>query len=370
MARLVVIDDDPLMCQTLADLLGEVGHEVETALDGETGLRLMRERRPDLVVCDVAMADMNGYDVLRSMRKDPSTSTLPLIFLTGFAGDEDRRRGMNLGADDYLTKPIRRDELVQAIAARLARRDQVHQELRRRMDELRASIARSMPQEFLTPLTAVLGLSEFLVNEGASLPSEMVAESARGILDGGRRLHALILKFILYAELEATLRDPKLRAAGKERLTLDAERYVTQAARGVARERGRDDDLRLEAAATSLCIGSEHLEGLVRELIENACAFSKTGSPISLTLANADEKSCLIEARDEGKGMSAEEVARLGAFVQFGRPEQQQPGTGLGFAIVERLVELYDARLDVRSVVGEGTRVRVWLRRAHASRDS
>ncbi len=119
--RVVVIEDEPEMRRNIVRLLRLEGYDPAEASTGEAGLSLVRERRPDLVICDVMMPGIDGHEVLRAVRADPQLKSVPLIFLTARADKTDLRGGMNLGADDYITKPFSNEDLLAAVAARLQR---------------------------------------------------------------------------------------------------------------------------------------------------------------------------------------------------------------------------------------------------------
>jgi len=127
MPQVLLIEDDEAQRFVAAYALRKAGHAVREAPDGPQGLAAAREARPDVVVCDVMMPGMTGYEVLAELRGDAELAAVPFILLTAMSERKDMRHGMTAGADDYLTKPYRPDELCEAIAAVLARR-QVHEE--------------------------------------------------------------------------------------------------------------------------------------------------------------------------------------------------------------------------------------------------
>lgn len=121
MKKILVIEDEAAMCRNLALMLELEGFEVRMAPNGSDGVAQARRWHPDLVLCDVMMPGLDGHGVIRELRSDPSTSTIPFVFLTARADRSDLRAGMNLGADDYLTKPVIREDLLAAVRTRLAR---------------------------------------------------------------------------------------------------------------------------------------------------------------------------------------------------------------------------------------------------------
>ena len=127
MASVLLIEDDEAQRFVARFALNKAGHDVREASDGVEGLRLAREEPPELIVCDVMMPGVTGYDVLAQLRADPELATVPVILLTAMSDRRHMRQGMTAGADDYLTKPYRPEELCEAITALLARR-QVQEE--------------------------------------------------------------------------------------------------------------------------------------------------------------------------------------------------------------------------------------------------
>jgi DNA-binding NarL/FixJ family response regulator len=123
-ARILVIEDEPQMLRNLVTILRAEGFSVLGAPGGEEGVALARAERPDLVLCDLMMPGIDGFGVLRQIRADPRTAATPFLFLTARGEREEVRAGMNHGADDYLTKPVKVDDLLGAIRVRLARRQQ------------------------------------------------------------------------------------------------------------------------------------------------------------------------------------------------------------------------------------------------------
>jgi DNA-binding NarL/FixJ family response regulator len=120
--KILVIEDHAPMRRNLVKLLQLENFEVVAAQNGRLGLEVARTEKPDLVICDIMMPGVNGYSVLQALRDAPETATIPFIFLTAREEKFDQRGGMNLGADDYLTKPVEREDLLSAIRARLKRK--------------------------------------------------------------------------------------------------------------------------------------------------------------------------------------------------------------------------------------------------------
>jgi DNA-binding NarL/FixJ family response regulator len=121
MKKILVIEDEPEMRRNITTLLRFKDYEPIAAENGRVGIEIARREQPDLILCDVMMPELDGYGVLRSLQADAKLTLIPFIFLTAKGEKDDLRSGMNLGADDYLTKPVGIDDLVLAIEARLNR---------------------------------------------------------------------------------------------------------------------------------------------------------------------------------------------------------------------------------------------------------
>lgn len=158
MKKIALIDDDKKVCEVLQTLLEEDGFQVRTAHDGITGLEVIREYMPDLIICDVIMKKMNGFELLSQLMGDSTTSTIPFIFLTAKAEKEDLRKGLSMGADDFLFKPFRYEELVQSVNIRL-----------KKNEDLRASLINN-PGNYNSDLVRQYDVNDKIIINSTSKP--------------------------------------------------------------------------------------------------------------------------------------------------------------------------------------------------------
>ena len=134
--RVLIIEDEPRMRANLATILSMEGFEVLAAADGVDGVAVAVAQKPDFIFCDMSMPRLDGHGVLAAVRADPNTARIPFVFLTARGDRPDIRAGMNLGADDYLVKPVEISDLVGAIQSRLQRRDELTPRARELTPEL------------------------------------------------------------------------------------------------------------------------------------------------------------------------------------------------------------------------------------------
>ena len=126
--KILVVDDEPTIVRLMEFILARQGHELIVAVNGEEALEKIKSQRPDLVLLDIMMPRIDGYEVAQRLRADPATVSLPIIMLSAKAQDEDIRRGVEVGVDEYVTKPFTPDHLVQVVAKYLDRLDKRREE--------------------------------------------------------------------------------------------------------------------------------------------------------------------------------------------------------------------------------------------------
>jgi CheY-like chemotaxis protein len=157
MKNILVIDDKEDIRTLIKAVLGNYGFNVLEAASGQMGVQMLREQKPDLVVCDVNMPGMDGYETLDAVRESSTTAPIPFILMTGLVSRDGFRRGMVCGADDYLVKPFTTDELIEAVMSRLARQTDFQLEADKRAHRLHEYASRHFFPEFAGHVDDLLG---------------------------------------------------------------------------------------------------------------------------------------------------------------------------------------------------------------------
>lgn len=160
MTKILVIEDDIQIIDNIQDILELEDFDLVLAENGRVGLEQAQHHLPDLIICDVMMPEMNGFEVLTALRQEEKTSAIPLIFLTAKVDRNDFRQGMELGADDYLTKPFTPKELRQAIATRLEKKAQVEQKYTTQIQQISEQLNQHLYQDQITHLPNRFSLRE------------------------------------------------------------------------------------------------------------------------------------------------------------------------------------------------------------------
>ncbi|MEL7035160.1 MAG: EAL domain-containing protein [Cyanobacteria bacterium J06592_8] len=160
MNKILVIEDEPDIRENIQDILEMEDFELVSAENGLIGIEQAKKHLPDLIICDIMMPKMNGFEVLQELKKENKTASIPLIFLTAKADRTDFRQGMELGADDYLTKPFTPKELLQAIRVRLEKKAQVEQKYETKIQQISEQFSQQLYQDQVTGLPNRLSLRD------------------------------------------------------------------------------------------------------------------------------------------------------------------------------------------------------------------
>lgn len=349
MKTVLIIDDDPEILETFAYALSEEGLRVLTAPNAEDGITLARQHLPDLILTDIDLPGADGRSVLRRLRGDRELGAVQIVLMTGNSAIVTPRAGMELGADDFLLKPIEYETLVNCVRARL-RRARIHWRVEDQVVAgLRANLSSTLPHEFFTPLAGILGLLQILRGSGDEVSvaerNELLDEMERS----GWRLHRTLRNYLHIVEPDSC------GTCESEHTAMVDVHALQPVLKSVMERHGRQADLVAEIAGGSAIRATSGLLMIVEELVENACTFSRVGSPVEVRWS-AD--GCL-RVSDHGRGMTPDQIQRIGAFQQFDRKVFEQQGLGLGLALVLKQARRLSAQVSIESQPGEGTTVQV-----------
>ncbi|MFY7829262.1 MAG: hybrid sensor histidine kinase/response regulator [Flectobacillus sp.] len=200
--KIVLIEDDLLLAENTKTILELNGFECEVAHQGQLGVELVKSVQPDLVVCDIMLDEVDGFEVLKRIRAIQEFIHLPFIFLTARADFLDKRKGMNLGADDFLTKPFMSKDLVETIRARLLmsnqKKESVGLEIKKNAVDVFYNIS---SHEYLTPLNGIVNLSKMAVSMIQNNQVEEALPLLEGISISGNRILRTTRKLLWYNQL-------------------------------------------------------------------------------------------------------------------------------------------------------------------------
>lgn len=351
MSKILIIEDEKLILESIADYLHDEGYQCLIANDGQEGITIAKEVIPDIILCDIKMPGINGHQVLKELRNNPRTASIPFIFLSALVDQQDLRTGMMLGADDYITKPFQPEDLISSIETRLEK----YAILRKKMDDLKESISLSLPHELQTPLVAIMGYAEVLTDKFIDGSDHEALEFSQAILQAGLRLNRLIKNFIFYEKLEMISSD-KTRINTKKELTAVTSELIYVISNKVADRYDRKNDITMDIETSGIFLPMDYFSVLYEELLDNAFKFSERNSIIKVK-SSPKGSSYELRIKDEGRGMTNEQISGIGAYLQFERDKYEQQGMGLGLTISMKITELYEGKLEIKSEYGKSTEV-------------
>jgi len=361
MIHALVIEDDPNIRENIVQTLDMEGLKTSEAPEGETGIRIATHELPDIIICDILMPGVNGYEVLTSLRSNPLTESIPFIFLTALASRTSQRQGMNLGADDYVTKPFKAEELLDAVHARLEKHNKTQKHYADQVNTLRDTVIRALPHELRTPLTGLLGCADFLVMDWETIPRDSLKKIGELMVSSTNRLHHLTENYLLYAQIELAYSDRQKIITMRQERCDSPDLSVMVAVDTESTLADRVADIEMDVQPGVAAIGEHNLTRMVTEIVSNAFKFSDPGTPVQITAGPGDDGYYTIQVRNEGRGMTADQIDCIGALVQFERAIYEQQGLGLGLIITKRLSEIYGGQFCIESVPGEYITVQISL---------
>ncbi len=374
---ILIIDDNTTNIQVIVDHLQEHGFNTLVARNGEMGLKRAAFSHPDLIVLDVMMPGIDGFETCRRLKADEQTREIPVIFITVLTSVNDKVKGFAVGGVDYVTKPIQENELLARVTTHLqlqAQKTQLQQakelaELAQRhaeqANQAKSQFVANMSHELRTPLNAILGFTRLTARSPYLAPD--LRDNLKIVMNSSEHLLTLINQVLDFSKIEAG------------RITLnekDVDLYsLLHNVEAMFVLKARDKGLHLlfeqdESVPHYIRTDEVKLRQVLINLLNNAVKFTDEGK-VELRIRNEElgmknEKSELIlnsqfvilhfSIADTGPGIAPEEMEKV--FEAFGQTEtgrQSQEGTGLGLSISRKFVQLMGGDMQVKSEVGHGT---------------
>jgi two-component system, sensor histidine kinase and response regulator len=361
MKTILLIDDCQQLRTAFRMALRTNGYRVIEAESGAAGLEIARQHLPDLILTDIHMPGGDGSSLLRHIRRDSKLKSSQVVLMTGRPDLVTPRKGMEEGADDFLVKPIGLESLLNCVKARLSRASISWRVEDQMLAQLRSWVPPQLPHEFFTTLAGIIGLMELLCDDFPALTTAEVSDMHKHVYQSALRLHRTLRNYLLILDLPTVSSQPVPQPLPRPEVEESIRAGVDQALR--LNERREDVTVLVEACEIS--VEADDLTHIVEELVDNACKFSRQGTPVNVEV-RADGKLIVM---DRGRGLTAEEIGRIGAFQQFDRHKFEQQGLGLGLVLVQKIVTLCQAEFSMKSQPGEGSQTQITFRLASPDRD-
>jgi two-component system, sensor histidine kinase and response regulator len=355
--RILVVEDNEALLTILQDILLQEGYAVDAVSGAALALKVMEGVRPDLIVSDIVMPNMDGYAFCERVRARPEWAAIPFIFVSAKTDKDDVLKAKELGAEDYIVKPFGRDELVLAVRARIKRAQAIRQSMDAEFERLRQEITRVLSHELRTPLSILLLHTEPGLEQIGSLGPERLSELLTGIRQGAQRLNRLSEDLLLLVALDTGqaaqehARDAKVRDDLGSIIENTVAHYQPQAAAQAVTVQVK--------IANDLSVVRLHESGFtdaLARLLHNAIKFSSMPGQRVTVSAQSVEGGVEVAVADQGIGITPEELPHI--FERFRETNHngvEQQGCGVGLAIARGLIGLHGGQIRVESAPGQGS---------------
>ncbi|MBN1780582.1 hybrid sensor histidine kinase/response regulator [bacterium] len=352
--RLVlIVDDVPRNLQVLGSALKNDRIEIAAALNGRQALSILEKAKPDLILLDVMMPEMDGFETMKYIKENPETTDIPVIFLTARTEIEDVVKGLELGAVDYITKPFNRVELLTRVHN--------HLELKYSRDALRdANAAKDkffsiISHDIRTPFAVIIGFAEYLAEHSKTMEKNRLLELSQDILSVSRQAHQLFENLLQWARSQAGRIEFKPEKVEFKRLVDENIQYI----KNRANEKGIQLNVTIPENLT--VYGDRNmLHTIFRNLTSNAVKFTRPGGNVRIS-AEPEKDSYIFCVEDTGVGMPDDirkKLFRIDEHVSTAGTEQEE-GSGLGLILVKEFVEKHGGSIWVESEPGKGSRFHI-----------
>ncbi|MBM2813579.1 MAG: response regulator receiver sensor signal transduction histidine kinase [Ignavibacteria bacterium] len=359
-STILVVEDEVDIRKNIKRVLEFNDYQVYDAPNGAVGLNMAKKHKPDLIISDIMMPELDGFGLLKELQKETEFASIPFLFLSAKSERTDVREGMKFGADDYLTKPFDIQDLIAAVEARLKKKSATEHQFKKRIEDLRSTISRSLPHELRTPLSLILGFSDYLIKHYDTTQPKDALEMLNNIYDSGKRLNRIFENYLFYANLENLSASPVDINNLTKKKTFSAELLLRDTVNVYSERAARKDDFMLNLEDASLKMSNDYFAKLVEEIIDNCVKFSEPGTKIEINSKKVD-MTFHIDFTDYGRGMTQDHIDNIGAYMQFERKIHEQQGAGLGIFIVKKLVELHSGEFLITSQTNKFTTISIKL---------
>jgi len=355
---ILIVDDTEYIQRLLSQMLTSKGYQVQTVGSGAAALATVREAPPDLILLDIMMPEMDGYEVCQRLKADPQTRDIPIIFISALEQTDQKVKAFAVGGVDYVTKPFQIKEVLARVAAHLSLRalqkqlQATHDELARQLEELQArneeldAFARALAHDLKTPLTSVIGFADMLEKLHRTLADEEVEELLRTIARNGRKMDRIIDELTLLARLRQVER--------VDIAPLNMAAIVDKALRRLADtiEEHQADVVVPDNWPVALGYGP-WVEEVWVNAIRQAIEYGGRPPRVEIGATVETDGGVRFWVWDNGPGLGPE--GRTGPLTPSGQYGGTGRGRGLGQVIVRRIMEKLGRRASIESAEDGGS---------------
>jgi two-component system, sensor histidine kinase and response regulator len=367
--RVLIVDDVPANVSLLSRILTASGYAVDTASNGAMALEMVQTTWPDLILLDIQMPEMDGYEVCEKLKADELTQQIPIIFISAMNDTDGIVRALNSGGVDYVTKPFKVKEVAARVQSQLlvvtqrrqieALREQDRQHFES-LDQMRNQFVQMAAHDLKNPLTIILGYAELLRDLRVDDDQRgFLHQSLGAILGGVEKMQLLIADMLDLAKLQT--------GVGLLLAPVPLAPFLEQCLKNfelLAQNKQITLSLRPPSDRTTLLMDAARLERAVDNLLSNAIKYTRAGGTVTVA-AWSDPDYAEIQVADTGLGIPAQDLPHI--FEVFFRVQSAEhlkvEGTGIGLPVVKSIVEQHHGQIFVESTPGQGSTFTIRLPR-------
>ncbi len=354
--KVMIVDDTPANIDLLYQTLEPEGYKISVAGTGEETLKLVPKIKPDLILLDVMLPGIDGFETCQKLKETPETANIPIIFITAKAESEDIVKGFNLGGADYLTKPFNQEEVCARIKTHLHFQLllQTLETQNKKLNELNETKNKLMGMtchDLRNPITSIRGFSKLILDKGETISKNSRSECLQNIYSASDNMLELINDLVDITAIES----------GKLNLNIRPDSFINLAQEKtkmyvpLAENKNIKLHFRADNEIPIFKFDSNRIGQVLDNLIGNAIKFSPQNKNIMISVAfKGDQVICSV--KDEGPGILPEDNAKL--FIPFqklsAKPTGGEVSSGLGLGIAKKMVEAHGGKLWVESKPGKG----------------
>jgi CheY-like chemotaxis protein len=350
--KILFVDDELKIRETITELLIHENYDVKSAKDGHDALEILENWIPDLIICDISMPVMDGYSFHEIIRHNRFLETIPFVFLTAKNDNNEMRECLLNGADDFITKPFKVNELIQTIETKINRFDKI----KNSNNNFNISKNNFLIHEINTPLSGILGSIDILIENEDYFEKNEIATFYDTIKTSGERLNRTMQNLILYQNLKNNSVD------FSENSTSEILETFNRVKNKILRiHENQEKRIRFDVDPSNIEMNQNHLYFILFELIDNALKFSPNDKTIFISGLKYNEQYYELTIIDSGIGFSEDELKKIDATKQFNREIREQQGLGLGLFLSKIIIEKKKGVFSIISKVNEGTKISIFL---------
>jgi two-component system, sensor histidine kinase and response regulator len=354
--EILIVDDNPENLQVLGKQLQEKNYSVEFAIDGKTALSWIDSKEFDLILLDINMPGMSGFEVCQQIRANPQFNNLPVIFLSADNDRESILKGFEMGGQDYITKPFDSRELLARIRTHVElkksmARLEIEKQKAQSADRLKSAFLATMSHELRTPLNSIIGFTGILIRERPGPLNDEQKKQLGMIQNSSRHLLSLINDVLDISKIEAG--QLKINIGSVD--ICEIVNKVIETSRPLAEKKSLYLNTDYLTKIKNVDSDSQRIFQILMNLVGNAVKFTERGG-ITVKCVQKGAK-IKIAVHDTGPGIDKDKLDLL--FKPFTQLDtgltRKYEGTGLGLSISKRLSELLNGDIEVESQPGEGS---------------